>query len=415
MKKRLLIITLLLVVFAVSVLQADIPANSKLSRAIGTIGQRVDPLEEENMYPEFLIMALLLSQEQVTEITFQDWENEEWVPDGRMTMTYGQDGVTGFHSYDSDGIEEDGASVVWVDGKISEMLYIPVDGEEDDEPMRETYTWNGDDLASWQSSIQNQNQEWELLQEGAVIYADGKPVETTIDIVGFDRFVYERRDALYNTAGQQTSVTTFTFDLFQGGLVEDTRVSNVWSDDGIIEELEETYNGTDWDWDWKSEYTFENGVMITHTESSYDGTEWTFQERSTDTYEGNRMVESLGEEFFFGGGWGYSWRDLLSYSTSTNNNTVPASSFELVNYPNPFNPVTSISYSLENAGQVSLEVFNSKGQFVKTLVNSNISSGDHSVVWNGTDNSGNGVTSGVYFYKLQTKTGIATGKMLLMK
>jgi len=85
------------------------------------------------------------------------------------------------------------------------------------------------------------------------------------------------------------------------------------------------------------------------------------------------------------------------------------------NSPNPFNPSTRIDFNLAESGNVSLEVFNVKGQLVKTLVNHRLVAGDHNVNWNGKDNNGLPVSSGVYFYKMKTATTNNLHKMLLLK
>jgi hypothetical protein len=85
------------------------------------------------------------------------------------------------------------------------------------------------------------------------------------------------------------------------------------------------------------------------------------------------------------------------------------------NYPNPFNPETTISYSVDMPSNVSLEVYNVKGQLIKTLYNGHKAVGNHSVVWNGRDNANNEVASGLYFYKLSTENRTEMRKMLLVK
>ncbi len=85
------------------------------------------------------------------------------------------------------------------------------------------------------------------------------------------------------------------------------------------------------------------------------------------------------------------------------------------NYPNPFNPVTSIRYSTKEQGNVSISIFNSKGQLVRTLVNENKKAGNHNILWNGTDDNGKPVSSGLYLYKMQTKEYSQLKKMMLMK
>ncbi len=85
------------------------------------------------------------------------------------------------------------------------------------------------------------------------------------------------------------------------------------------------------------------------------------------------------------------------------------------NYPNPFNPVTEISYQLQTPGLVKLTVYNMLGQRVKELVNTQQPAGVHSVQWNGTDASGQRMSSGLYYYHLETDGFKATKKMLLLK
>ncbi|MCD8481141.1 MAG: T9SS type A sorting domain-containing protein [Candidatus Cloacimonetes bacterium] len=85
------------------------------------------------------------------------------------------------------------------------------------------------------------------------------------------------------------------------------------------------------------------------------------------------------------------------------------------NFPNPFNPETTISFDMPKAGTAKLDIFNVKGQLVKTLFDGTAQYGKTSLVWNGTDNSGKAVTSGVYFYRLSTEGHSETRKMMLMK
>jgi len=85
------------------------------------------------------------------------------------------------------------------------------------------------------------------------------------------------------------------------------------------------------------------------------------------------------------------------------------------NYPNPFNPITTISYSMPEAAKVRLDIYNLKGQLVKTLIDSEMEAGPHSVVWNGKDGNNQAVASGIYFYRLSSPNNTQTKRMLLMK
>ncbi len=85
------------------------------------------------------------------------------------------------------------------------------------------------------------------------------------------------------------------------------------------------------------------------------------------------------------------------------------------NWPNPFNPVTNVSFSLAAAGQARVDVYNVRGQRVRTLVNESLTAGSHTVQWNGTDDTGRNVSSGVYFCRLSAGGKEDVRKMLLLK
>lgn len=85
------------------------------------------------------------------------------------------------------------------------------------------------------------------------------------------------------------------------------------------------------------------------------------------------------------------------------------------NYPNPFNPVTNISYTISNSDDVSIKIFDMTGKEIRTLLNKFQNKGSYSLVWNGTDNSGSSVGSGVYFYRLQSGNFSETKRMVFVK
>ncbi|MDP3764621.1 MAG: FlgD immunoglobulin-like domain containing protein [bacterium] len=87
----------------------------------------------------------------------------------------------------------------------------------------------------------------------------------------------------------------------------------------------------------------------------------------------------------------------------------------LGNYPNPFNPETEIRYSLPADGLVELKIYNMVGQVVRTLVSGHMPAGEHVIKWNATDNSGQPIAGGIYFYKLTSGAQTAVRRMLLLK
>ena len=87
----------------------------------------------------------------------------------------------------------------------------------------------------------------------------------------------------------------------------------------------------------------------------------------------------------------------------------------LKSFPNPFNPETKIAFNLPKSSRIKLEIYNIKGQKVKTLVNEVLPAGEHSAIWNGRDSNDKRVSSGIYFYKLEAGDYQEVRKMLLLK
>jgi hypothetical protein len=91
--------------------------------------------------------------------------------------------------------------------------------------------------------------------------------------------------------------------------------------------------------------------------------------------------------------------DDLIDEVSSDENTVNINSEFIGCYPNPFNPQTTAYLNLKNDSKVTLNVYNIKGEMVKTLVDENLISGEHHIIWDGTDNNNSKVSSGIYFFE----------------
>ncbi len=146
--------------------------------------------------------------------------------------------------------------------------------------------------------------------------------------------------------------------------------------------------------------------------------EETRNDRIYENWQGNRNPFIDHSEF----------ADLIWNSVSADENQISPSSFNLHNYPNPFKPsgagrrlATTISFSLnaENPEDTEIIIFNIKGQKVKQLFSNSVSqfsSGKHSVMWDGADEKGLQVTTGIYIYQLRVDNiPVQTGKCLLLK
>lgn len=98
-----------------------------------------------------------------------------------------------------------------------------------------------------------------------------------------------------------------------------------------------------------------------------------------------------------------------------NSNQIPDSYKLYNNYPNPFNPLTTIKYDIQKSGRVVIEIYNLLGQKIKTLVNEEKVAGSYTTTWNGSTDKGLHAASGIYFYRIRTENFSNTKKMILMR
>jgi hypothetical protein len=109
---------------------------------------------------------------------------------------------------------------------------------------------------------------------------------------------------------------------------------------------------------------------------------------------------------------GHTWKYSLPVKV---NESAPIAYALHQNYPNPFNPTTTIQYSLKELHNTSLVIYNLLGQKVRILVHKQEGPGIHSVQWDGKNDNGEQVSSGVYFYKLKSGTFVESKRMLLLE
>jgi cytochrome c553 len=137
----------------------------------------------------------------------------------------------------------------------------------------------------------------------------------------------------------------------------------------------------------------------------------------------NNHTNTLGQEVY--DAWANNGRStpvivaqqsaILDVSAAPEDHVVPRITTLAQNYPNPFNPQTWINFSLPFAQTVSLRIYDERGRLVRTLVDGPAAEGDNQVLWDGKDNGGRGVASGVYHYVLKSDSGDLRHKMTLIR
>ncbi len=158
---------------------------------------------------------------------------------------------------------------------------------------------------------------------------------------------------------------------------------------------------TEWEWDFDNDGiidSYDQNPVWTYNEEGY----YTVTLTSSNAYNEDAVTKE-------------NYIHVLEY-VSIDEDIMPTALQLIGNYPNPFYNKTRITYCLVNSGKTELVIFNISGQKIRSLINNNQPAGKHSVVWDGKDNSGNNVCSGIYFYQMkQAEKYTGLKKMILIK
>ena len=153
--------------------------------------------------------------------------------------------------------------------------------------------------------------------------------------------------------------------------------------------------------------TYKHGIAALDNEAGF-AQDWAVR---LDTVANFRVFDLFGANSTDG------WYDnyLTAIRPSDRNAVVPEGYAVYQNYPNPFNPTTNIDFVISTSERVTLEVYNVLGQKVATLVNGQLNAGAYTFTWNGSNDFGERVTSGVYIYRFTAGDFSQTKKMILLK
>jgi uncharacterized delta-60 repeat protein len=329
-----------------------------------------------------------------------------------VTIKYNASGVEQWiTNFDPEGIY-DYASALTVDGNGN--VYVTgsswISGTKDDYA---TIKYNTLGIEQWVARYNgpgnlDDNVNALTVDDAGNVYVTGWSYGSETDrdyaTIKYDALGIEQWVARYNGPGNATDVAV--------DLAVDA-VGNVYVTGGI-----NWGSGTDYDyvtikydtsgvWQWGALFEgpgYSNDIVL---DLSIDGTD-------------NLYVTGYSE---YNSGLSYHWRNYTTIKYSEIATQVVIDDPKLLpkdfnlgqNYPNPFNPTTAIQYSLPKTEYVTISVYNSLGQLVRTLLNEQKSAGEYNLIWDGTNQSGMKVSSGLYLYSLKAGEFRSVKKMLLIK
>jgi|GEM_PF-5233759 len=247
-----------------------------------------------------------------------------------------------------------------------------------------------------------------------------------------------------STMDRLTHVLSTEYNFDQMIWENSMNMSLTWTGNLVNEVIEQGWSGSEWENGSKTAFTYTDQdylQQVTFEEWVHTSGVWQADGRITYTFVDGLWMEELIEEYNYPLGWkgvmsyntvgypisqlGYerqndSWvlveRTSFSYDGSDIiDNTTPNVPLVITNYPNPFVSTTAVTYKLPQSAQTELCIYNVRGQLVRNLVNEPLTSGQHTVSWDGKDDNGNSLASGMYLGRITSAGKQETHKMLLMK
>jgi hypothetical protein len=365
--------------------------------------------------------------EEMIEIMTYEWKNGTWVNHNRMSAEIDADGNLTMM------LMETWMTNTWIidmkmtytfnsDGNLTSTL-IQVDENSDsilENMMRTDSIYDSNGFLIEEKSYMHDNGTWIEMQK--TVYtnnAQGLPVESVsqMDLGGGEYMDTGKSTFTYDASGNLLVQTQYYPNFLNQGWTESDRTTYTYNGAGQeINILDETWNGAGWTNEQQMTATYDGQGRQTDIVYQVWNGAWVNEERHSHTFGANGQIsETLIQTW--NGSWQNTTRWLYSYSpVSVNESIQIPQHFSLTTYPNPFNPSTTISFTLPNPNRVTLHIFNSRGELVRTLMQGkNLSNGKHKIFWNGCDMRNQSMPSGVYFIKLSGESFQNTTRALLIK
>ena len=348
------------------------------------------------------------------------WENEEWEFGTKVTYTYS--GVL-----NTELLVQNNENGNW----INALLYSKTYDDYDNLTLESYFNWEND---QWYNQI---NRSWFYENGNCNLYIieqinNAQDIDSTRYTYNYDEnnnclssikeskdeeeWQYESREDYYYESNILDYSEFFFFS--NGNWLLHSKNSYAYDDDGnILERLLQFWINEEWANMLRSLFFYdENNNEILYQKEDFIDNTWEIIGSRDKLYDEHDNMISATDKSWEDGQSTLTSRDLYTYEIYTGVEEHIETPSLLSNYPNPFNPETTISFSVvQNSDFVNLDVYNIKGQKVKALINEEMDKGKHSIVWSGLDSNNKPVSSGIYLYKISTDNQETVKRMLLLK
>jgi len=365
----------------------------------------------------------------LTETLFENWENGAWVKSAALLWTYDANGNETSFTMQADANE---------DGILDNSLKMTYTYNASNQMVEEDFSFWDSDSGDWMKTSRTEytydaqvNQVLELnytvmgdfsLVDDRTVYthdASGNiltQIHSTYDVLSDTLLDDSRSLYQYNTAGFEIEAIYQEWD--GAAWINQERSATVFDPNGL--DVEYLYQN--WDNGWVNDYHAldswdANGNYVHSLEQKWEGGAWVNEYQMESVYDAEDRITERIDRRWENGAWVNDYRYIYNWAVGVVRQApaIPAT-FLFGNVPNPFNPHTTILFNLPAADRISVQVVDVQGQTVRTLIPGRaMPAGLNRIAWDGTDDSGSPVASGVYLYRISGTSFNGTGRCLLAR
>ncbi len=373
-----------------------------------------DPILNE-VYPELLTLTKLYGMYGNTSIRMYTWADGAWNETGSVILEYSGDQVSRMIIDMAFGRDRMSViyDVTWNSGNITQIDMAYDMGDTPIATGRETYTYgNSGELTEAVMQIPDPiDGTWTNEDRLLYTYTGSDLTESLSQYNDESVWTDDRKCLLAYSNGKVSTINEQEFD--QINWVDVYNNTYAYSGDNLVEEIEQEWQTDAWQNVEKTTYQFSRSMPSAWSEFFWSSDDWIETQRGTISFNTeNKPVEFLSQvQSIISREWENEGKVVFGYGDNAIDDVNAAKSvLSLSNYPNPFNPETTLNFNLVSDSNVEISVYNVKGQKVDTIVNKGFTKGNHNITW-----KADSFSTGVYFAVLKTKSGTTTAKLVLMK